>query len=151
MTNYLTAKLLQALLWLTRNQQPYVIDTDYLVRYYIIPKNRIFNIYLHYFTGSDAPTPHDHPWWSLGLILKGRYIEHTAKGSFVRKTGALSLRTPSTIHWIEIDQPIYTLFITGPNRHQWGFFCEDGNYYQHEDYMRRRGPDRLASGCGESD
>jgi len=58
-----------------------LIDIDYMERWYLIPRNRFINIYAHRFIGSDAPTPHDHPWFSFGLILDGHYLEHTPKGT----------------------------------------------------------------------
>lgn len=50
----------------------------YLLRWWIIPRNRFFNIYLHKFMRSDDDRAlHDHPWaWNLSLIIKGSYIEH---------------------------------------------------------------------------
>lgn len=50
----------------------------YLHRWYLIPKNSYFNIYLHHFLDSDVDTAcHDHPWWSIGILLKGNYLEIT--------------------------------------------------------------------------
>lgn len=49
---------------------------DYLHRWWIIPRNRVLNIYLHKFLGDDADDVlHDHPWPSWSLILRGKYIE----------------------------------------------------------------------------
>ena len=140
--------LLKLLLWLTKNKEPLLVDVDYMERWFIIPRNRFFNIYFHRFFGSDAPTPHDHPWISLGVILDGEYLEHTPKGDFVRKTGNLTIRLPSSLHWIEIDKPVYTLFITGPRVRRWGFQCKD-RWVDFREYIDRRGNNRLASGCGE--
>jgi len=125
-----------------------LIDIDYMERWYLIPRNRFFNIYAHRFIGSDAPTPHDHPWFSFGLILDGQYLEHTPKGTSHKRAGSLSFRGPRYQHWIEVDQPVHTLFITGPNLFQWGFLCESG-WVHHEQYIAQRGPNRRASGCGE--
>lgn len=53
------------------------LDNPYLFRWFIIPKNRFFNIYLHRFMRSDDDRAlHDHPWWSIGMLLSGRYLEH---------------------------------------------------------------------------
>lgn len=58
--------------------------TPYLLRWWIIPRNRFFNIYLHKFLGSDDDRAlHDHPWASCSIILKGGYLEHIPKN---RKT-----------------------------------------------------------------
>ena len=142
--------LLNLLLWIIRNKKPLLIDEDYMERWFIIPRNRFFNIYFHRFFGSDAPTPHDHPWMSLGVILEGTYVEHTPKGDFVRKEGQWVLRYPSSLHWVEIDKPVYTLFITGPKVRRWGFQCKD-KWVDYIEYIDRRGSNRLASGCGENE
>lgn len=52
----------------------------YLRRWYIIPRNRWFNMYLHHFVQSDDPRAlHDHPWWSCSIILRGGYYEVVPK------------------------------------------------------------------------
>jgi len=140
--------LLNLILWITRNKEPLLIDVDYMERWFIIPRNRFFNIYFHHFFGSDAPTPHDHPWVSMGIILDGEYIEHTPKGDFIRKKGSVTFRLPSSLHWVEIDKPVYTLFITGPRVRRWGFQCKN-RWVDFREYIDARGDNRLASGCGE--
>jgi hypothetical protein len=140
--------ILKFLLWITKGKEPLLIDVDYMERWFIIPRNRFFNIYFHRFFGSDAPTPHDHPWVSMGIILEGEYLEHTPKGDFKRHTGDVTLRLPSSLHWVEIDKPVYTLFITGPRVRRWGFECKD-KWVDFREYIDARGDNRLASGCGE--
>lgn len=147
MITKLTLKLIRRI---TRRPPDFIVDVDYMDRWYIIPRNRFFNIYFHNFIGSDAPTPHDHPWISLGWILQGQYIEHTPTGPHIRKQGDIRFRMPKSLHWIEIDKPVYTLFITGPRVRRWGFQCKD-RWVDHETYIARRGGNRLASGCGEID
>lgn len=127
-----------------------VIDKDYMERWCVIPRNRFLNVYIHYFYGSDADIPHDHPWFSFGWLLDGQYREHTLDGSRLKKAGSITFRSPRFMHWIEIDKPVYTLFITGPKVRDWGFLC-DKEWVSHERYIERRGPDRLANGCGEFD
>ena len=125
-----------------------LVDEDYMERWFIIPRNKFFNIYAHHFFGSDADTPHDHPWFSLGWILDGEYVEHTPYGSRVKKSGSITLRAPSSFHWIEIDKPVYTLFITGPRWRKWGFLCNK-KWVPYDEYIAQSGSNRLASGCGE--
>jgi hypothetical protein len=53
-------------------------DDPYLLRWYLIPRNRFFNVYLHKIVRSDDDRAlHDHPWWWLSVMLKGRYAEVT--------------------------------------------------------------------------
>ena len=48
----------------------------YMLRWHVIPRNRVFNVYLHHFLRSDDDRAlHDHPWWNLSWLLKGRYVE----------------------------------------------------------------------------
>ena len=140
--------ILRFLLWFTKNKKPLLIDKDYMERWFIIPRNRFFNVYFHRFFGSDAPTPHDHPWFSVGLILQGNYLEHTPSGDFVRVSGDIVFRAASSLHWIEIDKPVYTLFVTGPMVRVWGFQCKS-KWVDFREYILKRGSDRLANGCGE--
>lgn len=55
----------------------------YLTRWHIIPRNRFFNLYLHYFVhGDDDRAKHDHPWRSWSLILDRGYREHTSEWAY---------------------------------------------------------------------
>lgn len=51
--------------------------TQYMDRWYIIPRNRLFNVYLHRLRHDDDPRAlHDHPWWNVSIVLKGGYWEY---------------------------------------------------------------------------
>lgn len=55
-------------------------DDAYMHRWYIIPRNRWFNIYLHNMKRDDDDVGlHDHPWWNISIVLKGGYWEVTPK------------------------------------------------------------------------
>ena len=103
-------------------------DNPYLKRWWIIKRNQWFNIYLHHFLRSDDDRAlHDHPWWNLSILLKGRYIEHMPKGQALRRRGQMVLRGATAAHRVElIDGPVWTLFITGPKIREWGFHCPLG-------------------------
>lgn len=48
----------------------------YIRRWYVIPRNRSFNIYLHNQVRDDEdPWLHDHPWWNISIVLRGGYWE----------------------------------------------------------------------------
>ncbi|TQV82816.1 hypothetical protein [Aliikangiella coralliicola] len=102
-----------------------VIGGDYLKRWYVIPRNRFFNIYLHCFNRSDDDRAlHDHPWWSLSILLKGELIEHTFNS--VRHIPRLLpiIRSAKLAHRLELVKgPAWTIFITGPKVREWGFHC----------------------------
>jgi hypothetical protein len=108
-------------------------DDTYMRRWYVIPRNRVFNIYLHHFLRSDDDRAlHDHPWWNCSVLLCGRYVEHTiAAGGINRRieyvAGNLKLRHARYAHRVElIDGACWTLFMTGPRLRDWGFHCPAG-------------------------
>ena len=104
------------------------INGDYLHRWYIIPRNRFFNIYLHKFGVSDDDRAlHCHPWYSVSLLLKGEFLEHSFKGKKHIPRWLPIFRTAKFAHRLElIKGPVWTLFITGPRIRVWGFYCEQG-------------------------
>ena len=52
------------------------VDDPYLLRWFLIPRNHILNVYLHKFLRSDDDRAlHDHPWWFVSIMLRGRYLE----------------------------------------------------------------------------
>lgn len=52
-------------------------DDPYLKRWFIVPKNPLFAIYLHEFCKDDDDVPHDHPYlFNLSWILQVGYFEH---------------------------------------------------------------------------
>jgi hypothetical protein len=124
----------------TEREPDFIIGDRYLLRWWVIPRNPIFNIYLHCIRHSDDDRAlHDHPWANLTWVLDGRYLEimppdsdchgrHTAVGVF-REPGDLVFRWPTDAHRLEILErigPAWTLFFTGPRIREWGFHCPKG-------------------------
>src|SRR5487761_1405559 len=107
-------------------------DNPYLRRWWLIPRNRFFNIYLHHFMRSDDDRAlHDHPWPNISILLQGEYLEHRPGGIVIyRSTGQIILRGPRSAHRIELFRwcpaSVWTLFITGPRVREWGFLCPQG-------------------------
>jgi hypothetical protein len=133
-------------------------DAPYLKRWYIIPRNTRFNIYLHHFMKSDDDRAlHDHPWWNVSFLLTGSYIEilpgPVAK---LRKRGRLVWRRATAAHRIELlkgldgkERPVWTLFITGRNVRTWGFHCPKGWIPFHQFIEPTRVGNKRGAGCGE--
>lgn len=127
----------------------------YMHRWYVIPRNRFFNIYFHFFMRSDDDRAlHDHPWWNVSLLLEGSYLEHTIEAGGVHKktrfeAGDLKFRAATYAHRIELDNgPVATLFITGPVIREWGFHCPNG--WRHRSVFAKPGsPGEIGLGCGE--
>ena len=121
---------------LTRRQPDFVIGggDPYLMRWWVIPRNRLFNVYLHLFLRDDDDRAHhDHPWINCSVLLQGRYIEHKIRAGGVhvarlREPGAFVCRLPSAAHRITLikRRPCWSLFITGPVVREWGFHCPRG-------------------------
>lgn len=165
--------------WLLPDRLPDVViggaDDPYLIRWHLIPRNPIFNVYLHQFCRSDDDRAlHDHPWVNLSWLLVGTYDEvvpgkhdtdridpdqakrdprfHT---QIRRYAGALVLRRASAAHRVVLlkdaqgkERPVWTLFITGPRFREWGFWCPKG--WRHwQEYTRELpgGVSEIGRGC----
>ena len=116
-------------------------NSPYLLRWYLIPRNRFLNVYLHVFLrGDDDRALHDHPWWSASLTLDGAASEvywHEGRSPIDGlatiawrpvRVGDVVLRSACFAHRIVLDgpAPYTTLFITGPRVRAWGFWCQRG-------------------------
>lgn len=128
--------------WLNRRLLPICRTPDFLIgkpddaymeRWWVIPRNKIFNIYLHHFLRSDDERAlHDHPWINASILLDGRYTEHTIAAGGVQSrveyvAGAVKFRSARYAHRIELtDGSCWSLFITGPTIREWGFHCPAG-------------------------
>ena len=134
-------------LWLLRRnplrkklmRKPDLYLKGYLRRWWLIPRNKYFNIYLHCFEGSDDDRAlHDHPWWSLSFKLWGSLREHLVG---CKQRDIISLlpyvRTPKTLHRMELrSKNAWTLFITGPRLRDWGFKTEGSSWIDHITYLQ---------------
>jgi hypothetical protein len=131
------------LLWPVYRQPDFIVggtEYPYLLRWYVIPRNRWCNIYLHKFLRDDDDKAlHDHPWHSLSVVLKGGYFEvlpfQSEELVVLREPGDVILRRAEHSHRIALHRdlstrnklvPAWTLFITGPRVRQWGFHCPKG-------------------------
>lgn len=125
----------------------------YLQRWYVIPRNPVFNVYLHRFLRSDDDRAlHDHPWLNLSVLLDGSYTEHTIKAGginirTVRKAGDVKLRLPTAAHRIELTHgECWTLFVTGPRVRRWGFHCPR-RWVPWQDFVARDDKGSVGLGC----
>lgn len=111
-----------------------VIGINYLSRWHIIPKNHVFNIYLHKYNGSDGRVLHDHPFYSVSFLLKGELKEYSLNKIRLIPKYLPIFRTAKFTHRLELVKgPVFTIFITGPKVREWGFHCSDGWKY-HKDF-----------------
>ncbi|HZF96856.1 MAG TPA: hypothetical protein VEY92_01190 [Pseudoxanthomonas sp.] len=148
----------------------------YLRRWYLVPRNRLFNVYLHHFLRDDDDRAlHDHPWAWASLLLRGSYIEHTINAGGVhrrrtRHAGRWKFSLPSRAHRIELlpmwrmcgtfedaqkrfdrdpdlKAPCWTLFITGPRVHEWGFHCPQRGWVHFTRFTRPGAYGERGPGC----
>ena len=104
-------------------------ERPYLRRWFLVPHNRLCNVYLHQFLRSDDDRAlHTHPWVNLSLLLRGSYREHTPDGAFDLVAGDWKFRRSGNMaHRIELTHgTCWTLFLTGPKYQEWGFLCPRG-------------------------
>lgn len=129
----------------------------YLRRWWLLPHNPLFNIYLHEFQRSDDDRAlHDHPWVSFSWLLEGQYVEHTiaAGGVHYRRRytrGQGRFRRARFAHRLEVNEQegCWTLFVTGPRVREWGFHCKHGwvPWWQFTDPATNG--TTVGRGCGE--
>lgn len=124
--------------------------TPYLRRWYVLPRNPIFNVYVHEFLRSDSDVAlHDHMYVNLSLVLTGGYVEEFRSSFAHRPPGSVVARLPTTPHRVillpvgvankhpvraALDavadrrklRPATSIFVCGPRVRNWGFHCPSG-------------------------
>ena len=122
---------------------------DYLDRWWIIPRNKYFNIYLHKFIASDDDRAfHDHPWYSVSFLLSGEITEHSYnRVRFIPRFFPV-FRSAKFAHRLEVVKcPVWTLFMTGPNMRNWGFYAPEGWMFWQK-YIEKYGT-KVSKKCGD--
>lgn len=144
--------------WAEQRAPDFIIgkpDDAYLLRWWLLPRNRLFNIYVHKFLRSDDDRAlHDHPWLNASFILRGQYAEHQilAGGINVRNmriAGKWRFRLSGKIaHRVELtDGACWTLFITGPRYREWGFHCPERGWVLWTDFTSPGNTGEIGKGC----
>lgn len=145
----------------------------YLRRWFIVPRNRFLNVYLHKIMRDDDDRAlHDHPWASLSIVLRGVIGEYYADNPtdkngkpemIVRErwfeSGDIVYRGSRSAHRLIVArekresspgyypaQPVWTLFITGPTIRKWGFWCPDSWRYW-RDFVKSDDTGNIGRGC----
>lgn len=151
-------------------------DNPYMNRWWVIPRNKFFNVYLHQFLHSDDERAlHDHPWlFNVSFLISGKYREHTIGAGGINhhilyEAGELKFRGWNAAHRVELvntyrtpkdlleNHPTpaqcWTLFITGPIIREWGFHCPYVGWVHWKKFTNTI--DGVSStrgaGCGEDD
>jgi hypothetical protein len=173
-------RLAEALIRRITRRPPDVIiggaDAPYLRRWHVLPRNRIFNLYLHHFLRDDDDRAlHDHPWAWCSYVLAGGYYEHTIAAGGIhhrrwRPAGSVRISGPRRAHRIELHKhpqhaldfyavmgergrdrlpPVtcFTLFATGPTVRNWGFHCPARGWVAWQDFTDPADPGIAGRGC----
>ena len=131
--------------WMKGSLEPDLNLPGYLRRWWVIPKNKWFNVYLHCFEGSDLDRAlHNHPWRSCSFLLKGKLTENykpylfdmTVQHRRIRKFTPY-FRDQKMFHsmYLESDKA-WTLFLTGGRTNRWGFeYPEHGDFTYWKDFF----------------
>ncbi len=130
-------------------------ESPYLRRWWVIPRNRFFNIYLHQILRDDDDRVlHDHPWLNVSVLLQGSYVEVKILAGGVNEIklyerGHVIFRRARSAHRLKIDAGCcWSLFITGPVVRPWGFHCPKG--WRHwKEYVDERDSGTVGKGCDE--
>lgn len=165
-------RLSEALIARARRRLPdFVVgghDNPYLLRWWLIPRNPVFNIYLHKFLRDDDDRAlHDHPWFWCSIMLRGQYVEHTIRAggihrAMVRASGSVRMASPWRAHrvallpgwcdaWLDhpaAHAPCWTLFITGPRLRNWGFHCPERGWVPWQKFTAAEDSGAIGLGCG---
>ena len=162
-------KIIKRLTRAFRREPDFIIGGEadpYLLRWWVIPRNRFFNIYLHKFMRSDDDRAlHDHPWANLSVVLRGAYVEvlpanangwpfDTRLRSVLRTRGAIVWRRAEDAHRVLLiaghdgkPMPCWSLFFTGRVVRQWGFWCPQGWRYYRDFVANRGNVSGIGRGC----
>ena len=143
-------------------------ESPYMRRWWVIPRNRWFNIYLHQVLRDDDDRAlHDHPWFNCSIVLKGGYWEVVPEyrpslswpvpptRTIWRKAGSIVLRRPTAAHRLVVGalgmegRAVWSLFVTGPVVRDWGFWCARG-WVSREDFLDIENSGLIGRGCGEA-
>lgn len=154
---------------ITKSRNPDFVIGDpknpYMLRWWWLPRNKFFNIYIHRFLKDDDDRAlHDHPWPSFSIMCEGyireNYIGYHTDGSEYSAwrniyPGDLLYRPASFAHRILVlpggDKLPLTIFITGPKIREWGFLCT-GGWRHWKDFVASENDTNSLKGqigCGE--
>ena len=147
-------------------------SNPYLFRWWVIPRNKIFNIYLHQIIRDDDDRAlHDHPWVNVSIVLSGILREVMPNRKRILKRFCPYFRRATAQHRLELvkgfevvpdrpgfakitypAKPVWTLFLTGPKIRDWGFQCPEdsaaGGWRIWSDFVGKNSGE-VGRGCGE--
>lgn len=165
MAGFLVYRLLRTVLLVALNKPDLIIGDRYLLRWYVLPRNKWFNVYLHNILQDDEDRAlHDHPWNSISFMLKGSlrevYFNRRMIPAHLMQNVNLYLsrnlrpsfkpvfRSARYAHRLEVIKPTWTLFITGRKVRDWGFHCPN-DWVPWQEFVDPSDTGKVGRGCGE--
>lgn len=137
-------------------------ENPYMRRWYILPRNRFLNVYLHQFLRDDEDRAcHDHPWISLSWLMRGMLIEVTdtmigslrAHHNEVLFAGRWHYRSSIFAHRLIVPEgycgKTWTIFITGPRLREWGFHCPGDRWIHWRLFTEGEHGETVGKGCNQ--
>jgi len=91
----------------------------------------------HWLESDDQRNPHSHPWWFFSFVLSGSYLDVGMKQTIVRKKFSIKFYPHSHVHKVN-TRGCWTLLLTGPAIHNWGFYVGD-QFVSKSRYFRKYG------------
>ncbi len=164
-------KLIEWFLKLLSGEPHFVIgrsEGPYMLRWYLLPRNPWFNVYLHKFLRDDDDRAlHDHPWNFVSLMIKGSYIERRPNPyrdwpefdpEFIdskRGSPSIAFRRATDKHRVTLARnpdgsakPCWTIVVTGSKIREWGFWCPKG-FVHWQDFCASDNKGNVGKGCGD--
>lgn len=90
-----------------------------------------FNVFLHCWTKSDDGLLHDHPRWSITIMLRGCLIEETPIRYKWLTPGSVVFRSRKYVHRMIVPERYagnaWTLFIVGRRRFKQSYYSLEGD------------------------
>lgn len=123
----------------------------YLKRWWVIPRNDNFNVYLHHILRNDDDRAnHDHPWANTSIILRGSLQEVMPDGTMkFWRAGDVVHRQATDRHRLMVEPfACWTLFLTGPWERSWGFWCEGERFVPWQEFCKTDNVGEVGKGCG---
>lgn len=126
-------------------------DDPYIKRWWLRREREAGSIYLHQIIRDDDDRAlHDHPWDCTSIILQGVLREVLPEGSRLLTPGTITSRKAEDAHRLEVvDGPVWSLFVTGKVRRQWGFHCPNGWVHWKDFTNPATNGATVGHGCGE--
>lgn len=153
-TRWMCRKIHDRVICVALDREPdFIVGDNYLERWWIIPRNPIFNVYLHRFWHDDEDRAcHCHPWQSMSFVLSGpmREVRLVAGEETVRRVeaGDIVFRGARAAHRMIVPVPgSMTLFLTGPRVREWGFWCEGRRFVPWRQFVDQRDAGQIGRGC----